>query len=101
MNAPTLIQRLDVMIPGRDPVADDLRLKLLVARDMACARIGQWEQWPADHHRVHQIVSTWAGRALYSHWPSQDLEQTVNACRHLVTGTLILRRLGEVYGDVE
>lgn len=95
-----LVERLLILYPSAEPGTVPVREKLLVARDVATTRIGDWHDWPIEFHHVHHIAAAWAGRAAVSPWELDSLEKTVEACRHLLTGTLILRRLGNQYGAV-
>lgn len=92
-------ETLKVLYPGAAPETIPVREKLLTARDVAAGRIAHWDDWNPDYQAPHRLVTYWAGRAALSPWPAEDLNDAVTACRHLLTATLILNRLGENYGE--
>ncbi|RIK92086.1 MAG: hypothetical protein DCC73_13375 [Proteobacteria bacterium] len=93
-------QRIKTMAPSVPEETLPIREKLTVARDYALTRAADWQDWPENLQVVHGLVAFWAGRAALSPWPQDDLEKTIEAARHLLTGTLILRRLGENHGSI-
>ena len=92
--------RVLALAPTVDRATLALRGKLMTARDVAISRAADWHAWPPELQQVHGLVSWWAGRASLSPWPMEDLEKATDAARHLLTGTLILRRLGDKHGFV-
>lgn len=93
-------QRILVLLPTVDPATLKTRETLTIARDVAMTRVADWNQWPENLQVVHSLAAFWCGRAALSPWPQDDLEKTIEAARHLLTGTLILRRLGENHGSI-
>lgn len=104
--APTETQQLTpqesrvlILAPTVDRATLTLRGKLMTARDVAISRAADWHAWPPELQQVHGLVSWWAGRASLALWPIEDLEKATDAARNLLTGSLILRRLGETHGQ--
>lgn len=93
-------QRILVLLPTVDPATLKTRETLTIARDVALTRVADWGDWPPNLQSVHALAAFWCGRTALSPWPQNDLEKTIEAARHLLTGTLILRRLGDEHGDV-
>jgi len=91
--------RVLILAPAVDRATLPTRGKLMTARDVAISRAADWHQWPPELQQIHGLVSWWTGRASLSPWPIEDLEKATDAARHLLTGTLILRRLGETHGQ--
>lgn len=92
--------RLKTIAPSVPEETLPIREKLTVARDYALSRAADWHDWPENLQTVHALVAFWCGRAALSPWPQEDLEQATDAARQLLTGTLILRRLGDKHGFV-
>lgn len=93
-------QRILVQLPTVDPATLKTRETLTIARDVALTRVADWSDWPQNLQVVHSLTAFWCGRAALSPWPQDDLEKTIEAARHLLTGALILRRLGENHGSI-
>lgn len=92
-------ERILMLLPTAQPETVEARAKLIVARDYCNMRHAEWSEWPRDHHIIHSLVSMWASRAAFAPWSPDDIQEVVEASRHLLTGTLKLKRLGDRHGD--
>lgn len=71
---------LSLHVPESSEADYELRLKLEKARELATARIGQWEQHSEDAHQLAWVVVNTASRMIYARAGTAALKHAVDTC---------------------